>query len=117
MLETDVKRAVDEYLTILRNQGKLWFERLNSGSLLAKKGDRVYRVQLCEEGTADFEVSYWAYPKGAPNKGEVIVWWLECKASNGKQSQEQKAFQKIVELQHHNYMIVRSVDDIAWLGE
>ena len=56
LTEADLKRSVEDYLTYLMNQGKLYFDRLNSGAVYVKRGDRTYGVQLCREGTADFMV-------------------------------------------------------------
>lgn len=114
--EASVKSAVNSYLQFLKNQGKLWYERLNSGSLLTYQGGKIYHVELCEEGTADFIVIYWDYPKGAPNKGETVVWFLEIKGSKGHQSQQQKAFQKIIEAQGCHYLVVQDVGQIMRLG-
>ena len=115
--EAQIKKAVSDYLTILQNQGKLWFERLNSGSILAKKGDRVYKVQLCREGTADFIVIFYWHPLGAPNKGSVVVWFFEIKDNKGKQTPAQVDFQRLVETQYCHYAVIRSVDEIMWLED
>ncbi len=54
MTEAELKRAVYEYLLILENQGKLWFERLNSGEAYKRYKDTSHRIALCRKGTAFF---------------------------------------------------------------
>lgn len=41
-----------------------------------------------------------------------VFLWLECKTANGKQSDLQKSFQKMVESHGHTYRIVRSIEDL-----
>jgi hypothetical protein len=44
--------------------------------------------------------------------------WIECKTSVGRQSTEQKQFQKYVEENWMSYLLARSVDDVInWLEE
>lgn len=112
MKEADLKLAVEDYLQYGMNQGKWYFDRLNSGSLLTQRGQNTYRVNLCREGTADFMVIRKWWPQGAPNKWETRVLFLELKGDKGKQRPEQGAFQKLVEAQGAEYHIIRSIDDL-----
>jgi len=111
MNERDLMRTVDEYLRYQQNMGKLWFTRLNSGNILAKKGDKFYNVKLCDEGTADFEVVKGNIDTMIRPRCRVI--FLELKSETGKQSLEQGAFQKIVENQGASYFIIRSIEDLT----
>ncbi len=45
------------------------------------------------------------------------VMWIECKATNGKQSDNQKEFAKEVESFGHIYILAHSVDEVADLYE
>jgi Holliday junction resolvase len=55
--------------------------RVNSGSMIAKSGDRAYRVQLADKGTSDVIALY---------KGVYLA--IEVKGANGKPTPEQIAF-------------------------
>ena len=110
MLERDLKLAVEDYLTYLMNQGKLYFDRLNSGSLITKRGQSTYRVNLCREGTADFYVIRKVNVGGADF---LKLIFLELKGAKGKQRPEQGAFQKLVEAQGASYFLIRSIEELG----
>ena len=75
--------------------------RMNTG--VAKFGPRTVRFGV--PGMADIL----AFP------GSRVL-WIECKAKDGRQSFEQKMFQKIVEAAGHGYLLARSIDDVRdWL--
>ncbi len=125
MKEADLKLAIEDYLQYGMNQGKWYFDRLNSGSLLTKRGQSTYRVNLCREGTADFMVI-----KGTPvdklqwaTYDEILgtthceltiprLIFLELKGEKGKQRPEQGAFQKLVEAQGAEYHIIRLIEEL-----
>jgi len=112
--EADVKRAVEDYLQLLRNQKKLWFTRLNSGNAFKEFGGRRYRIKLCDEGTADYLVitmDDFLYEETT----EAI--FLEIKSAKGKQSGKQKEFQAEVEEQGCSYFVVRSLEEVEGLLE
>ncbi len=44
-------------------------------------------------------------------KGNAQVVFIECKTATGKQSPEQKQWQKLIESNGYRYEIVRSIDD------
>lgn len=111
--EADLKLAVEDYLTYLMNQGKLYFDRLNSGEVIVVAGKSRRRIKLCREGTADFFVLYSGKPitlEYANNNPRVIL--LELKSEKGKQRAEQGAFQKVVEAQGAEYHIIRSIEEL-----
>lgn len=43
------------------------------------------------------------------------VWYLECKASNGKQSDDQKIFEKEAVEAGARYYVIKSIDDVRAL--
>ncbi len=47
---------------------------------------------------------------------ETVI-WVECKGTNGKQSEYQKQFQKDVEKYGHIYILAKSVDEVTDLYE
>jgi len=112
MRESELSRAVRDYLQYEENLGNLYFDRLQAGSLLAKYGDRFNKVTLCKPGTADYFVLKWEEPDWAPTKGWTRVIFLELKGKGGKQTDDQKDFAEAVGRQGGEYYIVRSVDDV-----
>uniref|UniRef100_A0A6M3LF70 VRR-NUC domain-containing protein n=1 Tax=viral metagenome TaxID=1070528 RepID=A0A6M3LF70_9ZZZZ len=117
MNESELLSNCLEYLQILRNQGKAWYMRVNSGMAFFGSGKKKYAIRLAQEGTADILIIQWYEPEGAPNKGETIVTWVETKADKGVQSPEQVAFQKEVEGFGCRYEIVRDLDELITITE
>jgi len=118
MREADLQRCIANYLTYLMNQGKLYFDRLNSGSVLVKRGDKTYRVELCREGTADFMVIRTRqYFRNAPQVIAPEIIFLELKGDKGKQSQAQKDFQDSIEAQGTEYHVIRSIQELEEILE
>lgn len=114
MTEADLKKAVEDYLKILEKQGKLWYERLQAGNLLATYDGKGYRrIRLCRKGTADYIViqSMTLKPKGC------WVTFLELKAPKGKQSEAQREFQRTVEALGAEYILVRSSNELIEIFE
>ena len=117
MKEAELKSAVEGYLQYGMNQGKWYFDRLNSGEIVALFGESRRRIKLCREGTADYFVLKWWYPQGAPNKGETIITFLELKSEKGRQRPEQMEFQKLVEGQGADYYIIKSIEGLQRILE
>lgn len=113
MKESDLKRTVSEYLEIGTNQGKWYADRLNSGSVLVKRGNKTYRIELCREGTADFMVLYSGKPDNLEfaNSSPCVI-FLELKGEKGKTSPAQNAFKILVEEQGASYFVIRSVEEL-----
>ena len=108
LTESQILRAIADYLQYAQNQGKLYYTRLNSGSAFVKRGNKFYKIQLCEEGTADFFVL---------TKLQSDLWipriiFVEVKSEKGRASPAQNAFQKLVENQLAEYVVVRSLGDL-----
>ena len=112
--EGDIKRTVEDYLQFGMNQGKWYFDRLNSGSLIICNPDGSFRrkVRLCREGTADFIVIRKWWPPGAPNKWETLVIFLELKSAKGKLGKEQRCFKTLVEAQGALNVVIKSIEDL-----
>ena len=115
MKEAELKLAVSQYLEYKTNLGELYADRLNSGAIYEKRGDRVYGVKLCREGTADFMV---LKGRGAflGQRLESLI-FLELKSDKGKQRPEQREFQKLVEAQGASYFIIRSIEELQTILE
>jgi len=111
--EKDLQKAVADYLQYAQNQGKLYYTRLNSGSAFVKRGNKFYKIQLCEKGTADFFVLT------SSQSGLSIprIIFLELKAGKRKQELEQKEFQRLIENFGAEYCLVRSIEELQKLLE
>ena len=107
--ESDLKIAVSDYLEYGLNQGKWYFDRLNSGEVIVVAGESRRRVKLCREGTADFLVI-----KPVKRSGVVIsqIIFLELKSGKGRSSPEQRAFKVLVESQGASYRIIKSLEEL-----
>ena len=101
MSESDILRGCQELLGYLRNQGKLFYCRMNSGMALMGSGKKKYAVKLSPEGTADILIIM---------GGKVT--WIETKDEKGVQSEAQKLFEQEVKEQGCSYYIVRSLDEM-----
>lgn len=117
---TALVKSVCEYLAA----ENIWHRRMQTGALVA--GERF--VRFGSRGMADilatpYKKIYAAPPSsdGFVHNGELKIHeilWLECKYGSGRQSLDQKSFQREVEFEGHTYLIVRSIDDvILWLKE
>lgn len=93
--EKEVQEAVCEYLTI-RN---VFFWRNNTGAFCDNRGG-FYRFGAV--GSPDIIAIVGGYFVG-----------IECKSPTGKQSEKQIEFQKKVERAGGQYILVRSVEDVA----
>lgn len=86
---------------------KVWHRRWNTGAI--KTGTRFFRFG--QKGDADIV--------SAPHVGGIpVLLWIECKSTDGDQTEEQMEFQEEVEADGHHYLLVRDVDTlINWLKE
>ena len=112
MTESDIKLAIHEYLQIMQNQGKLVFNRLNSGDIIATYGERRARIKLCQEGTPDFIVHQSATEEGLIRSHSTF--YIEVKHERGKPKlrEAQERFRDMVEHQGIPVHIVQSVDEV-----
>jgi len=97
-----IKKAIADYLQVKQNQNPntFMFLRLN-------------------KDTANFMVNQTTYQYHSNSKTETIYYikyvrviWLEVKSPTGKQSPEQKAFEKTVTDIGGEYYLLESVDDV-----
>ncbi len=115
MKEANLKKAVDDYLTILERQGKLLSFRLNSGDFVLSNPDGSYRRRIrgCRKGTSDFLVMV---PHRNPrDQGLYYALFLELKGEHGKQSAEQIEFEEHVKSLGGSYFLIRSLGQLIEL--
>ncbi len=107
MKENELKTTVADYLQIGMNQGKWYYDRLNSGDFIEVRGDTRRRIKGCRKGTADFLVLQKTGCWGTPR-----VLFVELKGDKGRQNEEQREFQHLVEEQGAMYAIIKSVEEL-----
>lgn len=100
--ESDIQKPIIDYLEILENQGKIYFNRNNSfaGEITRKNGSKGY-IKNNKPGTPDIIFCY---------KGKYIG--FETKTESGKQSDLQKIAETKIKKAGGLYFIVRGVSDI-----
>jgi hypothetical protein len=117
MTEADLKRAVEDYLTIQQNARKLMFLRLNSGDFfIAKSEESAFRrrVKGCPKGTSDYIII-----RGmcGTNFSFAAVYFIELKSETGKLSPEQKQFRNLAESHGTQYLVIRDLDTLRGIVE
>ena len=117
--EGDLKSAVRDYLQILQNQGKLIFLQLNAGDFIEVRGNTRRRVRGCPAGTADYIVIRSCRSRFQGDSCILrLVDFIETKSRKGRQTPEQKEFQRLVGAQGCGYHLVRSLEElIAIIGD
>ena len=107
----------------------IWHERRNTVPVMvSKKGGGVRPIKVAKNGTGDIMATplvlidagpaYHVFDGAAVTMRvqSVAVLWIECKSDSGKQSQAQKDFEKQAKAAGHNYIVVRSSDEVKrWL--
>jgi hypothetical protein len=107
--ESGVLRACLDLLAAER----IWHRRWNTGAV--KLDSRFMRFG--HKGDADIEMTIPAEYCGKEARYQKVV-WVECKSADGRQTEEQREFQREVEDRGHYYLLVRSSDDLLeWLKE
>ena len=101
-LESQLQTAIESLLRIYEKRGALVYIKNNTGAI--KTGKRF--VRFGKKGSSDFLL----FMSGA-------TYFLECKTKTGRQSQDQKDFQRRVEKLGFQYLIVRDVKSVYQLVE
>ena len=119
--ESGVKRACEDLLAAHR----IPYWRMNAGKMLGTyttKSGRVRRwaVKLNDPGTADLlaAVSITQYVNGWAITLDAWLWLEFKRPKGGEQSEEQKAFQRMVEARKHFYLLITDADQLeAWIKQ
>ena len=107
--ESDIIRAVNDYLQIQRNQKKLMFIRNNSGAFPIDDGKNKRRyIRFGDKGSPDFLV--WINNGYSLYSLRSIA--IEAKSDIGKQSIDQIEWQTDFERLGGEYYIVRSIEEL-----
>lgn len=114
--------AVKDLLTAER----VWFCRMNTGSIMVGEGQSRRCFTSGRKGMADVLAlpSHCIYEGRSPVGVEHLriegprILWLELKSPKGVQSLAQKEFQREVEAEGHTYLLIRDVRQLqTWLKE
>jgi len=103
MSESNIQKAILDYLQYQENGIKLWFVRSASGNISTDTGRRF---KTGKKGCPDIVLC---------QHGCFIG--LEVKTPKGRQSDAQVEAQKIIEACGGKYYVVRSVDDVIRILE
>lgn len=104
MTESTVQRAILEYLTLKR----VWAVRLNSGGAMVQgHGGKGQFIRFGAPGMPDI------LARG--KRGSVV--WIEVKSATGRQSDNQREWQRRAEAHGDTYILARSLDDVMPLFE
>lgn len=98
--EADVLIQCKALLEIMKGYGRLDFWRVNGGASL------IRGIKTKNSGMAGFSDIMVLF------KHSIAVAFIELKATDGRQSEEQVGFQRRVELMGHKYYLCRSLDDM-----
>lgn len=102
MKESQIQSAIIDYLQVLENQGKVFFQRMNTTGLYNPTTKGFMRMPKgVKKGMPDILVI---------QGGQVIG--LEVKTETGRQSKEQRIMERRFKDNGAEYHIVRSADDV-----
>ena len=108
--EAQLKRTIEDWLTIQENMGNLSFERQNAGSFPTQSGNWA---KGAKKGAADFHIDKADTIEFGGGKHDFCrSIHIELKGHKGRQSEEQKNCQARVEAQHAEYHIIRSLEEL-----
>jgi hypothetical protein len=99
MKETLIQTAIEHYLALLENTGKLVYQKNNTGAFKAQHGSFV---RFGKAGSPDFYIFI--------KNGQCLH--IEVKNEKGKLNDNQTDYQQTIEKLGHTYLIVRSVDEV-----
>lgn len=109
--ESYVLEAILEYLAVKH----IFALRMNSGSIrMEGQNGRTRYFKGHEPGTADVL----ALPRAGRDAADlwdadlIRPLWIECKATNGKQSELQKQFEERVKAAGHTYVLAFGIEDV-----
>ena len=113
--ESGVLRACLDFLAAER----IWHERRNNVPVMVPAGNgRMRPIKVAQNGTADIMATPFlnCIESELRYEHEIVPLWIECKSDSGKQSQAQIDFEKQVKAAGHQYIVVRSSDELKrWL--
>jgi len=101
MKEQTLIKAINDYLQVKENMKQLFFIRNNTGAVVSEYRGKKRFYRFGKAGSSDFIV----FTKTA-------TLFIECKSEEGKLSEAQIEFQKLVEKLGYIYMIIRNIDEL-----
>ena len=102
MKESEIQSSIIDYLQILENKGKIFFQRVNNTPVYDPKYKQFRSMPKgSKKGFPDILVI---------KSGKTIG--IEVKTATGKQSKEQKDIESKFKKHGQEYYIVRSLDEV-----
>ena len=98
--EHALQRLVVQYLWTQEQQGRLTFFHVSNGATSRTRG-AIEKALGVRAGVSDLVLAF-------PHPTHL---YMELKAGQGRQSKEQKAFQRRIEALGYTYVVVRSLDE------
>jgi len=112
--ESNIIKAINDYLQIQRNQGKLMFIRNNSGAMpiIDGKNKRRY-IRFGDKGSPDFLVFIKSILDTDTYYSELLkTIAVEVKSETNTLSEAQMKWQEDFEKLGGEYYIIRNIDDL-----
>jgi hypothetical protein len=103
--ESDVQKLILDWLAA---KG-IFAIRMNTGAVSASHNGKKRFFRFGMPGMADI-LAFDALETKL--RGLVLPTWIEVKGTNGQQSEQQKAFQQMVQRMGHVYILARSLEDV-----
>lgn len=102
MKEIEIQSSIIDYLQILENKGKIFFQRVNNTPMYDPKYKQFRSMPKgSKKGFPDILVI---------KAGKIIG--IEVKTATGKQSKEQKDIENKFKQHGQEYFVVRSLDEV-----
>lgn len=111
--EAELKSEVHKYLKKMMELGQLYYDRLNSGKILALYGGKKRAIWLCRPGTADYFVL---------QDGSIYFLELKAGSTKKKRTEDQSEFAGQVMRHGARYFVIedmvalRSIFDVPLQG-
>lgn len=98
--EKHILRFIKQHLQYMENLGKLFYIRINSGTIFIRGKKRYRKIEMAKIGTPDLVVFF--------NNGKVI--FIETKSRYGKQTKKQKEFEEKIKKIGYTYFLCNDTD-------
>ncbi len=115
MLEAALKKTIADYLETGRTMGKFFYERLNSGTMIAEYKGGKRAIRMCRNGTSDFFVFQDCNQNDVPFAyafKNVRLLFIELKTPKTKQNDDQLAFEAEVKKHGADYVVIRDIKEL-----
>ena len=114
--ESQIQRAIEDYLRLMEGCGRLLYIKNNSGAMKVQHGGGASSfVRFGKKGSSDFLI--WIPVVFKNEKGERVrelrTIFLEVKSASGEMSEDQVTFQGMVQRLGGVYCLVRDAGEVC----